>query len=314
MSTSSHSLRFATYAALAAAIISGVNNFLTKIAVTVIQDATLYTTLKNGIAALFLISLVILFSKISEVRALTKLGWSKLITIGLIGGSIPFALFFTGLQKTSAINGALIHKTLFLWVLIIAIPMFKERLSWQQWLGIVTIFGANIFIGGFNGFSLNSGELMILVATLLWAIENIIAKITLRDISSVTVAAARMTFGTLFLIVYLTMRGTPLTAMLNLTSVQWGWALCTSILLFGYVSFWYAALARAPATYVATLLVPATLITNILTSIFVTRSMTSIQITSSALYIIGIALIIFFAQKATTKQIFSQEFSSSPLR
>jgi len=111
-------LTLAIYFALGAMVISGVNNFLTKIAVTAIKDPIFYTTLKNAIVAIFLIGIIVLFKRLPEISALTKKQLLKLSVIGFIGGSIPFALYFSGLQMTSAINASLIHKTLFLWVLI----------------------------------------------------------------------------------------------------------------------------------------------------------------------------------------------------
>ena len=301
----------ATYLVLIAAIISGTNNFLTKIAVTAIKDPILYTSLKNTIVAIFIIGAILLLKKLPEVLSLTKRQLLRLLAIGFIGGAVPFALFFTGLQQTSAINAGLIHKTLFVWVLLIAIPILKEKLTWQQWAGVAAIFGANFFLGGFNGFNLNIGELMILGATVFWAIENIIAKKALEDISSVVVAAARMTFGSMFLILFLALKGAPMGAAFSLNATQWGWTLLTSVLLLGYVSFWYAALKNAPATYVATLLVPATLVTNVLSAVFVTGALTIPQVASAILLIAGTVLMILFAKRGA-QSVLQPSFSNTP--
>ena len=118
----------ATALALGTMVISGVSVFISKIGVTVINNPIVYTTLKNTMVALLLMGLIIAVKKWAEVKSLTKPQWLKLLAIGVVGGSIPFALFFSGLSKTSAINAALIHKTLFLWVLLLAIPILKERL------------------------------------------------------------------------------------------------------------------------------------------------------------------------------------------
>jgi len=305
--------RSATYLVLIAAIISGSNNFLTKIAVTAIKDPILYTSLKNAIVAIFIIGAILLLKKLPEVLSLTKRQLLRLLAIGFIGGAVPFALFFTGLQQTSAINAGLIHKTLFVWVLLIAIPMLKEKLAWQQWVGIAAIFGANLFVGGFNGFQFNIGEFMILGATVFWAIENIIAKKALENISSVVVAAARMSFGAMFLILFLALRGAPMAmgAVLDLSGAQWGWTLLTSVLLFGYVTLWYTALKNAPATYVAALLVPATLVTNVLSAVFITGSLAIPQIASAILLITGVVLMILFA-KRTAQSVLQTSFSNTP--
>lgn len=289
-------LRYATLLVLTTAIISGTNNFLTKIAVTSIKQPILYTTLKNSLVAIFLVGILIALKKWPEIKKLTKKQWIKLAAVGFIGGSIPFALYFTGLTQTSALNASLIHKTLFLWVLLLGIPILKERLSKLQWLGVIAIFGANLFIGGFQGFKYNSGELMILAATILWGAENVIAKNALKDVSSLVLASARMVLGSILLFVFILIFSKGNIGVLaNLNAVQWGWTFLTSLLLLGYVVTWYTALKHAPATYVATLLVSATLVTNILSAIFITHTFPVIQVLSSGFLLIGLTLMVFFA-------------------
>lgn len=306
-------LRLATALALGTAIISGTANFLNKYAVTAVKDPVVFTTLKNSIVALFLIGAVILFKQWLEIRSLTRPQWTKLLAIGIIGGSIPFALFFSGLAKTSALNAGLIHKTLFLWVLLFGIPFLKERLTRIQWLGIAAIFGANLFVGGFTGFKFSVGEAMILAATVLWGIENIIAKVALRDISSLTVAAGRMVFGSILLAFFVAGHGGAAT-IAQLTPSQWGWTLLTSGLLLGYVLTWYTALKHAPATYVATLLVPATLVTNVLSAVFVTHAVTKPQLYNGLLLIIGAVLVIAFRKKIAGGAETNQQLSPQSVR
>ncbi|MDI6734121.1 MAG: DMT family transporter [Patescibacteria group bacterium] len=307
----SEKIIFPTILALAAALVSGTNNFLTKIATTSVGDPIIYTTLKNSIVALILFGLILGFKKWPEIRNATKKQTLKLIAIGIIGGSIPFALYFTGLSQTNAINAALIHKTLFLWVFIFAIPFLKERLSKLQIFGVAIIFTANLFIGGFAGFKFNIGELMILGATILWAIENIIAKKTLQEFSSQTVAAARMILGSLVLFLFLLVRNGSAVFSFSLNNEQWTWTIITSILLFGYVTLWYGALKYAPATYVAVLLVPATLITNILSSIFVTHVFDGRSVLTVLLYIIGYSIFIVSAGKIKNSNFLSNKTSAT---
>ena len=297
-------LRFATILALGAALFSGVNNFLTKIAVTVSSDPIFYTTLKNALVALFLVGLFIALRKAGELRSLTRKQWGMLAAVGVIGGSIPFALFFTGLSMTSAINAGLIHKTLFLWVLIFAYPFLKERLSRGQLVGIFLIFLGNLFVGGFTGFKFNVGELMILGATLFWAAENIIAKKVLIDVSSMTVVAARMVLGSLLLAAFLGVSGRMM-PLADLSMLQWGWTLLTSLLLLGFVLTWYTALKHAHATYVAALLVPATIVTNVLSAIFVTHMLTVPQVISAVLGIVGAGLLIYFGMRVAKTETLS---------
>jgi drug/metabolite transporter (DMT)-like permease len=287
--------KYATILALSTALISGTANFVNKFAVSNFSNPVLFTTIKNSLVAVFILGIFIAFKRWPEIKKLTPKQWRRLVLIGAIGGALPFALFFTGLAQTSAVGGALIHKTLFLFVALLAIPFLKERLVWQQWLGVAIIFVANLFVGGFTGFKFNTGELMILIATILWAVENIIAKKALADISSLTVAGARMIFGSILLVSYIAL-SSGFGEVINLSGTNWGWLILTALLLVGYVLTWYTALKYAPATYVATLLVPATLVTNILSAIFITHTFSAGDFTTAILYTSGMALVIYYAQ------------------
>lgn len=308
-------LRTATCLALSTAVISGLANFFNKQGVLAVGDPLAYTIVKNGVVGILLAGLIIAIRKYAEIRTLSLREWLYLMAIGIVGGSVPFGLFFTGLTMTSAINASLIHKTLFAWVALLAMPLLGERFSRFQWLGVACIFAANLAVGGFKGFSYNTGEVMILVATLLWALENVIAKVALRTISSSVVACARMTIGSITFGGYLlATRPESLATVIALTPTQWAWVAFTSLLLFGYVTTWYAALKRAPATYVATLLTPATLVTNVLSAMFVTHAFAPSDFTKAALYIGGAALVVVFARKAADRIAMREALETKPLR
>lgn len=295
-------MRVATVLALSTAVISGISNFINKEALASFKDPILFASLKNIMVGLFLIAIIFATGKFKEIATLNKKSLIKLFTIGVVGGSVPFALFFVGLSKIPAINASLIHKTLFVWVVFLAVPFLKERISAMQAVGMVSIFCANILVGGFNGFLYNTGELMIFGATILWAVENIVAKFALKEISSEVVATARMSLGALVLVPIAMWHGSNFPAINAISAIQWQWLVITSILLLGYVLTWYAALKRAPAIYVATLLVPATLVTNILSAMFVTKSLQLMPIISSVLFAIGIYAVIRFTKTTTPAQ------------
>ena len=56
--------------------------------------------------------------------------WGALAPIGVIGGSVPFVLFFEGLARASSPQAAFLHKTLVLWVALLAVVVLGERLQW----------------------------------------------------------------------------------------------------------------------------------------------------------------------------------------
>jgi drug/metabolite transporter (DMT)-like permease len=295
--TNSPSLRRGTILALTTAGISGISLFINTFAVSGIHDPVVFTTAKNVLVALALIGIIQFSHSWHEVRRLTNRQWSLLATIGLIGGSLPFALFFTGLQMVPALDGALIYNTLFVWVALLAIVFLRERFSPLQWLGVGALFAANMLVPGFNGLTFGMGDLLILAATLLWAFESILAKYLLGELTSTVVAGACRAFGALFLLAFLVVSG-RIEGVADLTPIGSGWTLLTAVLLCGYVLTWYTALKHAPASYVAALLVPATLVTNILSAVFVTGTLTQHQLLTGILSVFGIAMIIHYARQS----------------
>jgi drug/metabolite transporter (DMT)-like permease len=268
----SSTLKKGIYLAFLTALISGVSNFINKIAVEVIKPPLVFTAEKNAIVGLLIVGILIATWKWEKIKNLTRKQIIYLVLIGIIGGSLPFYLFFTGLSQIPAINGALIHKTLVFWIALLAIPFLKERLSKLQLLGVLLLFASNFIIGGFVSLQRSQGELFVLLATILWAIENVLAKKILPSVDSDIVVSARMGLGSLILLTAAAITvPAALIQSLFMSQAQWFWLLISATLLFGYVLTWYRALKFAPAIAVASVLVSATLVTNVLSAIFVTH-------------------------------------------
>ena len=289
-------LKKGIYLALIAAVFSGVANFTNQFTVRYVGDALVFTTIKNSLVALLIISLLIFVKKLAKVRKLSGRNLLLLLSIGVIGGSLPFYLFFTALAQMPAINASLIHKSLVIWVTILAVPFLKERLSIWQMLAIITVFWANLLVGGFGGFAVNGPEFMVLAATILWSVESVIAKITLKQVDPDIVIASRMGIGSVILLLAVLASGkSPMLFTLN--SSQFFLTFLTTLVLFGYVSTWYRALSYAPVTLVATVLTLATLVTNGLSAVFVTHKLTMTQVAQFILLLAGTSLFINAAGK-----------------
>ena len=187
-----------------------------------------------------------------------------MLVIGVIGGSVPFVLFFSGLAIASAPTAAFIHKTLFVWVVLLAVPFLGERLGWFPIAALGVLLAGQFLAAPPTGVTWGSGETMILAATLLWAVEVVIARrLLLGSVPSPVLGAARLGIGLLVLIAYLGVTG-RFGVVTSLTATQWAWGLGTGALLAAYVGTWLAALRRAPATVVASVLVLGAPITAVL--------------------------------------------------
>ena len=253
--------------ALATACISGVAVFLNSYGVKAFGDATTYTTAKNVVAALVLVTLVAAMSASRRGAVLTRPSrpgqWAGLAVVGVFGGAIAFVLFFEGLALASSVDASFIHKTLLVWVALLAVPLLGERIGALQVAAIALLVLGQIGLAGGVTTILGRGQLMVLGATLLWAAEVIIAKKLLAELSSWTVGLTRMGVGAVVLVTWSLIRGDG-GALISLTGNQWMWVLVTGVILAGYVSTWFAALSRAPAVDVTAVLVIGAVITAVL--------------------------------------------------
>lgn len=240
--------------ALATALLSGVSIWLNAFAVKQLPDPAVYTTVKNGVAALLLVALMVATVRPATIRTISPRSWGSLLLIGVVGGSVPFILFFAGLAQASAPSAAFIHKTLFIWVALLAVPFLGERLGFAQLVALGVLLAGQALVLTPSGVMWGTGETMIAAATLLWAVESIVAKRVLHDVPSPVVGACRLAIGLVVLVVFLAATG-KLGMVAALSGTQWAWAGLTGVFLFGYVATWFAALQRAPASLVTAILV-----------------------------------------------------------
>jgi len=247
-------LRWGIGLAVVTALISGVSIFVNAFAVKQLPDPAVYTTLKNGVAAAFLLVIALVTVRRADLASVPRRSWGWLAVIGIIGGSVPFVLFFTGLAQASAPSAAFIHKTLFIWVALLAVPFLGERLGLMQLAALGVLVAGQALVLTPSGVEWGTGETLIALATLLWACETIVAKRVLRSVPSGVVAAGRLGIGIVVLAGYLVATG-KVAMVASLGAEQWGWAAATGALLCGYVATWFASLQRAPASLVTAILV-----------------------------------------------------------
>ena len=252
--------------ALGTAAISGLSVYVNSFGVKLVPDAAVYTTAKNGVAAIILVGLALAFGAAREARVLDRRNRAGLLAIAVIGGSVPFVLFFSGLAIATAPTAAFIQKTLFIWVALMAVPLLGERLGFIQVGALGVLLVSQVLIAPPTGMGWGAGETMIAAATLLWSVEVILAKRLLVGVSSQLLGAARMGLGFVVLVGYLAVSG-RLGGLGAISGEALVWVLVTGVLLAGYVATWFGALRYAPATTVTSILVVAAVVTGVLSSI-----------------------------------------------
>ncbi len=275
------------------AIVSGFSIFVNSYGVKGF-DSSVFTFSKNVVVGVLLFALVVGMGEFKVLKDLKWRQWRQLIFIGLIGGSIPFLLFFKGLQMTTGTTSAFIHKTLFIYVSIFALLFLKERLTKGLFVGGVLLLAGNFLLLS-PDFVFGVGHLLILLATIFWAAENTLSKYVLRELSGSVVGFGRMFFGSLFIFLFLLFSGkAPL--IVGMSFSQYVWILVTAGFLLIYVFSYYTGLKEIKVSTAACILTLGSPLTTLLAWVFKGGVVSWFDAVGMLLIVLGVVSVVWFGQ------------------
>ena len=274
------------------AIISGFSIFINSIGVKEF-DSSIFTFAKNLVVAALLLAIIIGLGNFSDLRLLKRKHWLQLTLIGLIGGSIPFLLFFRGLQLAAGTTSAFLHKTIFIYITIFALLFLKEKLTKGLFIGAALLLLGNYLLIR-PDFSFSLGHLLIVIAVIFWAAENTFAKYVLRqkELSGTLVAFGRMFFGSIFILAFLIFSG-KIQLLGKLTATHFMWILLSTVFLLFYVFTYYNGLKHIKVTTAASILTIGSPITTLLSWLFAGKAITLSQSVGMLLIVAGIISVIW---------------------
>lgn len=243
---------------LATALVSGVSTFVNLYAVRGTSSDAFVTVRNLGVAAL-LVPLVLVASRQSPFRpSLSRRDVGTLAVIGLVGGAVPFLLFFRGLSLAAAHDGgttaSFVYRTLFLFAGLFAVLFLGERLPRRYVAGALLLLVGSYLLLSLTAARFTDGSLYVLAGTVLWAGEYTVSKRVLARLPATTVALGRMGFGAAFLVGYLVLTAQG-SAVVSFSAAQWEWVGVSALLLTAFVATWYAGLARLELSVASTVLV-----------------------------------------------------------
>lgn len=232
---------------LTTAVVSGISTFVNAYAVQgTSSDA--FVTVRNLAVAGVLVPVAWVVSSRRSFRIRpdrSELG--RLAVVGLVGGAVPFLLFFHGLQLAAAAHGgttaSFLYRTLFVFAAVFGVIFLREKVGAATVVAAVLLLGGSYLLLSLRAPVWTDGSLWVLAATVLWAAEYTVSKRLLRRLPSSTVALGRMGFGAVFLSGYLLLTA-QWGAVAGFGSSQWLWVGISAALLTAFVSSWYAGLAR----------------------------------------------------------------------
>ena len=245
-------------------LISGAAIFVNSLGVKMFADSTLYTALKNCLVGVVLLA-AFAFSPGSRSRlaATTRPQALLLVLVALIGGSVPYALYFRGLQLSTPVTASLIDHTQFLLVAIFAGLFLGERLGIGVWAALgVLLAGLTLGIGA-GVVSFDAGALLVTAATVLFAADFVVMKHLLGSVPPLTVMAFKMGLGSALLLAYAAASGS-LGTVAGLTLLQWGFLLATGLILLAFTATSVLGLRHASATSVTAVSAGSPIVTTAL--------------------------------------------------
>lgn len=172
----------------------GLNFIAIKVGVTELPPLA-FTAMRH-IGASMLLLMMLASQRI--VPRFSRREWLWLTGLGLIGITIYQPLAMNGVANTTAGNAGLILSSTPVFVALFNHWLGRERLSAKAWFGVIVPFvGMAMVIGEDEGFSLSShylvGDLLALVAIILWAVYTMLAQPLLLRRDSLTAGTIPLT-------------------------------------------------------------------------------------------------------------------------
>ena len=161
--------------ALLAAALYALNSPFSKLLLAYLPETLMAGFLYIGAGiGMLAIALIRRIRKTSKTEArLTKKELPYTLAMILLDIAAPICLLL-GLKSTTAANASLLNNFEIVATAIIALMVFKEKISLRLWLGIVfvTLSCAVLSFEDLTGLQFSYGSLLILLAGLCWGFEN----------------------------------------------------------------------------------------------------------------------------------------------
>lgn len=269
-----------------AVIFWGISFVATKAALQEISPVTLiFSRFAIGAAVLLLI-----------VRQLPpRQAWGSLALMGFIGVFVHQMLQAYALTMTSATSTGWLIGITPIWSAILSATVLRERIGFWKVAGLVGGFAGALLVvtkGDFSprvfGRPSTTGDLMIFLSTINWAVYSVIGHRTIKALGPRRATSGAMLFGALMLAPFF-VAGRGWTEIPRLSSIGWisllFLAVCCSAL--GYL-FWYGALERVEVTRVAALLYAEPLVTFVAAALLLGERVSAVVVIGGVLVLASV--------------------------
>jgi drug/metabolite transporter (DMT)-like permease len=190
------------------------------------------TFLRFSIATLILY--IIIKYKRQSIHKLTKKDIPAFLFTGLVGMFGYHVLFFMAVKHTTAINSSIIGASNPIITAILSIIFLKDKLTYKRFIGILLSFIGvfltltNADINLIKSFSFNIGDLIMLLAVLMWASYGVFSKWVMPRYSPIALTYYSFLFCTILIIPF--------------AIYEMPWKLIDSIPYYSYIAVVYMSI------------------------------------------------------------------------
>jgi drug/metabolite transporter (DMT)-like permease len=170
-------------------------------------------------------TLAIIYFTRSSWKSVPMNDWYKLIGLAIIAHVVYQMSYIYGIKNTTVGNSAVILSTSPLWTVFLNSAIHKDKVPRQAWWGtVVSLLGIILIVIGtgtelkFGGDAV-LGDILSLIAALLWALSTTLQKSFLRNYSAMQLSVILVCIGAIFL----TMAAVPSALVLQWNSVGTGY-------------------------------------------------------------------------------------------
>jgi drug/metabolite transporter (DMT)-like permease len=140
-----------------------------------------------------------------RTSTLSRRDWMLLALLGLIGHFLYQICFIEGLARTTVANASLVIGCTPMVVAIVSAAIGSERLGPMHWVGTaLSLAGIYLVVGRGDGAGATglTGDLLMAVSVVCWAVYTLVGRELLRRHSPLVVTGYSMAFGTLLFLMY----------------------------------------------------------------------------------------------------------------
>jgi drug/metabolite transporter (DMT)-like permease len=220
--------------------------------------------------------------------------WKKMVGFGILGTGYHNMFSYLGLQYTTATNGVMLNSAIPVFIMILGVLFFGQKLRWLQVTG-VTISLAGVLailsrgdVAVLAHLQLNVGDIILLASMVQWAFYTLALKWKPADIPALAFLCVCAIVGVI------AMTPAYLIAMAMGSEIKWSWPVVGALLYVGIVPsfigyiFWNRGVELAGAEVAGMFIHLMPVFGSVLAWLFISERLYLFHLVGLALIIAGI--------------------------